>query len=110
MALSDHEQTVLRSIEAEWGTASAPSTPRRPSRRGSAQHLAVTTGFLIAGLLSTAVGLALANKVGTGLGVLGFLLMVASGWSATHLAASLRQRLVARSSQHAGGTGQLSQP
>ncbi len=105
MALSDHEQTVLRSMEAAWGVADAPSsTVRRPSSR----YLVAAIGLLIAGLFSSAVGVALANVLGTGLGVLGFLLIVAAGWSATHLVASLRRRLPTRSSQPAGGSGRPS--
>jgi hypothetical protein len=96
MALSDHEQTILKEMEvALRSDRSQPvSTPRKgsaPSRR----PVAVAIGLLIAGFVATMLGLRLQNGLGTAVGVLGFILIVRACWS-IHLTPSLRRWATAR--------------
>jgi hypothetical protein len=94
MALSDHDQTILRVMEAELRADGARSSaPHVSPGRASHQYLAAAIGLVMAGTLAMAAALALSDGIGTGMGVLAFLLLVASAWSATHLIAPLRARL-----------------
>jgi hypothetical protein len=92
MALSDRDQTVLREMEeALRADTTRSSTPRRAlANHGAFHYLRVAIGLAIAGAVAIAVGLPLEGDVGTGLGVLGFLFIVGSAWSATHLLPPLR--------------------
>jgi hypothetical protein len=107
MALSDHEQTVLKQMEVALRAGTARSTPARsntarpPANRGSGHYLAAAIGLFLAGVMGTAVGLWLADDLGTGLGVLGFLLIVGSGRSATHLLIPLRGWMTTRKGESA---------
>ncbi len=86
MALSDHDQTVLREMElmlradTTRSAIARPSTHRRPRR-----YLAAAIGLSIAGVVCIAVGLRLQDNFGTGFGVFGFLLIVGSCVSGTRL-------------------------
>jgi hypothetical protein len=83
MALSDHEQVVLREMEvALRADTTRSTTTRRSATRASRQRLAAAIGFVLAGIIATAVGLRLGDRLGTALGVLGFLLIVSSCWIA----------------------------
>jgi hypothetical protein len=83
MALSEHDQAVLMQMES----ALRAGTTRQSSNRtlGRHHHLAATIGLLTTGVLAIAVGLVRADGLGAGLGVLGFILIVCSAWSATRL-------------------------
>jgi hypothetical protein len=75
MALSEHDQTVLREMEAALrADTPRPSAPRLASHR----YLAAAIGLMIFGVASTAIGLRLEDKLGTGIGVLGFVFIVCS--------------------------------
>lgn len=91
MALSDRDQSVLREMEVALRADTTGSANARSSvSRGSRSYLAAAVALLIAGGVTMAVGLELQRHLGTGFGVLGFLLIVGSGWSGTHLLTPLR--------------------
>ncbi|MCW2525333.1 MAG: hypothetical protein JWM76_193 [Pseudonocardiales bacterium] len=97
MALSDYEQTVLREMElALRAEVGAPTACGRSSERAFRHYLAISAVLLTAGIVTTGVGLVLADGLGTVLGVIGFVLIVGSCWSATHLVAALRRRRTTR--------------
>jgi hypothetical protein len=83
MALSEHDQAILMQMES----ALRADTTRKSSNRtlGRHHHLAAPIGLLTTGALAIAVGLLLADGLGASLGVLGFILIVCSAWSATRL-------------------------
>jgi hypothetical protein len=85
MALSDHDDAVLR--ELELGLRADTTRPaRRPSvDRASRHSLTAAIGLMLIGVVAVAGGLGLANAFGVGLGVLGFLFIVGSCWSVTSL-------------------------
>lgn len=92
MALSDHDQTVLREMETALRADTRASNGSRPSvNRRSRYYLSAAIGLFIAGATAMAVGLRLQDDLGTGLGVLGFLFISGSGWSGTHLLTPLRE-------------------
>ncbi len=82
MALSDHDEAVLS--EMEVGLQADPTlstTPGRSVSRRPRHHLAAAIGLMAIGVGVTAAGLRLEDNLGTGLGVLGFLLIVYSSWT-----------------------------
>ncbi len=94
MALSEHDQTVLRDMEvALRADTLRPSASRLSSRR----YLAAAIGLMIVGVASTVVGLRLENNLGTGLGVLGFVFIVCSCLAAARLPLAGRGSLGATS-------------
>jgi Flp pilus assembly protein TadB len=95
MALSDHERTVLQEMELALRADNTRSAGRgRSVSRASRGHLAAAIGLVTAGVLVIALGLWLGDDLGTALGVLGFVLVVGSGWNAAHVLARL-ERLTA---------------
>ncbi|MDP9092650.1 MAG: DUF3040 domain-containing protein [Actinomycetota bacterium] len=83
MALSEHDQTVLKQMEAGLRAGTAGSTgPLRTWHRASHRYVAAAIGLMTFGVGSVAVGLRLENKLGIGLGVVGFVLIVSSCWAA----------------------------
>jgi hypothetical protein len=90
MALSDHDQTVLSEMEEALRPDTTRFAPRPSVKRESRHYLAAAIALMIVGAVTIAVGLRLADQLGTCLGVLGFLLIVGSGWNATHLVSPLR--------------------
>ena len=88
MALSEHDQAILMQMESALRADTTRSiTARRSVTRtlGRHHHLAVTIGLLTTGALALAVGLLLADGLGSSLGVLGFILIVCAAWSATRV-------------------------
>jgi Protein of unknown function (DUF3040) len=83
MALSDHDQIVLREMEAALRADTAHSSRTRlTAPRASHRYLTAAIGLMTFGLASTVVGLRLEDNLGTGLGVLGFIFIVYSCWAA----------------------------
>jgi hypothetical protein len=106
MTLSDREQTVLREMELSLRADIAlPTSARRTTGHGSRKYLAAAIGLLAAGVLALAVGLGLRSHLGTGLGVLGFILVVGSAWSGAHLLGLLKETLTVRKPSPARKSG-----
>lgn len=82
MALSDRDHAVLREMESALLADTKPSPgSRRSTDRGSRYYLTAAIVLLVAGVMALTIGVRLQDDLGTALGVLGFLLVVGSGWS-----------------------------
>ena len=105
MALSEHDQTILAEMETALRAApTRPNSARRSANRTRSphSHVAVTIGLLITGTVAMVVGLLLADGLGAGLGVVGFLFIVGSAWSATRLLRPLPRSMRTRNESPAG--------
>ena len=97
MALSEHEHAVLNTIEA--GFAAVHAGPEAASKSGAVRaHRAVALFFalLTAGAASVALGLGLQDALGTALGVIGFVLIVAGCATMSPIVRVLRLRVTTR--------------
>jgi hypothetical protein len=108
MTLSDHEQSVLARMEvafrADTGRPAAASHPAEV--RGRSAVLVALVLFMSGGL-ALAIGLSLQNRLGTGLGALGFMLVVGAVWCSAIPVARLRRFVTRRVS---GGASSRQSP
>jgi hypothetical protein len=97
MALSEREQAILSEIELSLRIRRAPGfgvdeKNERPSHRSVIGAI----GLVLGGLTATAVGLAMQTKVGDGVSVLGFVLIV----GAAHITIRRTSSLIRRTGAH----------
>jgi hypothetical protein len=93
VAISEHDQQVLRELEKDL-LIDDPSSSLSPARRRGGGFL-VATAELVAGLLVVFAGLGLADPVGTWVGVAGSLILVAGAWVVVNNA-TLKSRISSR--------------